>query len=184
MKAGWKLEKRIMRSTARKCIWHVLVYAIVFFAGAAGGYLSGEGRYLAACNGAAQSLFCQEAEEKEYVMYIGLNDKDTYKQCIPTEEVMKRVQSIFAKYVDGYTMEEAEGAWVDEKGVMTQENTLLCYFHGTKEEEMKKIMDQVIKELNQDAVLLEERDACYTCYYGNGEEETAQEGEQSDENGK
>lgn len=43
-------------------------------------------------------------QEKEYVLYIGLNDKDTYEQCIETEEVKGLACAICIQYVDGHTL--------------------------------------------------------------------------------
>lgn len=120
-----------------------------------------------------QSAVFEEQTDREYVLYIGLNDKDTYRQIIPTGEAIERIDTICVRYVDGYTLTEAQGGWVDEKGVMTQENTLVYYFRGADETEIKRIMDEVLRELNQNSILLEEKTVNYAYYSGgNGEVRT------------
>lgn len=120
-------------------------------------------------------------EAPEYTLYIGLNDKDTYCQLISVEEAREIVDAICIRYVDGYTVMEAKGAWVDEKNILTQENTLVYLFREVDEESLKEIMNEIIKALNQNTILLEKQTAAYI-YYG---KEAAEEGDaEHDENGK
>lgn len=97
-------------------------------------------------------------------LYIGLNDKDTYTQLIPTEEARAAVDEICLKYVEGFTAYEARGGWTDESGALTRENTLVYIISGADEEQITAIMDEVLKELNQSAILLSTETA-ETIYY-------------------
>ncbi len=106
-----------------------------------------------------------EAGEK-YILYIGTNDKDAYKQLIPTEEARDKVNAICAKYVGGYTSSDAKGGWVDGTDTLTQENTLVYAFYDVTEEQLRQIMDDVLKELNQNSILVEKQEAVYTYYSG------------------
>lgn len=91
----------------------------------------------------------------KYTMYVGLNDKDTYAQIIPTDEAKSIIDEICIKYVSGYTIQDANGAWADETGQFTHENTIVCYFSDTDLETIYKIADEIIEELNQNSVLIE-----------------------------
>ncbi len=92
----------------------------------------------------------------QYVMYVGTNDKDTYKREISTEEAKEMVDSVCLKYfADGYTMQEATGAWTDEKNNITHEYTLVCYFDGADKETVHKAADELIERLNQNSILIE-----------------------------
>lgn len=102
----------------------------------------------------------------KYIIYIGTNDKDTYKQEISTEDARNMVNSICAKYVDGYTASDAKGGWVDETDTLTQENTLVYSFYNVKEEMLIKVMDEVREKLNQNSILVERQKAVYTYYNG------------------
>ena len=103
---------------------------------------------------------------KKYVLYIGTNDKDSYKQVISTEEAREIVNEICIKYVDGYTASEAKGGWVDETDTLTQENTLVYAFYEVTEEQLVNIMEEILTALNQNSILLEKQEAIYTYYSG------------------
>lgn len=102
----------------------------------------------------------------KYTMYIGLNDKDTYTQLISYEEAEEKVSNIALKYVDGFTVLSAKGAYKDGKGIITNENSLVFQFLYVTDEQMKSIMDEVLKELNQNSILLEKQKVNCEFYEG------------------
>lgn len=102
----------------------------------------------------------------KFVLYIGLNDKDTYTQLIPTEEAIATVNEIASRHVDGYTMQDASGGWVDETGTLTQEPSLVYSFDQAAEADIIAIMDEVLAVLNQNSILVEKEDLTYTYYDG------------------
>ena len=69
-------------------------------------------------------------ETIRYTLYIGLNDKDTGTQKIPTEKAREIVDAICCEHVGGFTAVHAEGGWTDENNSMTRENTLV-YINDT-----------------------------------------------------
>lgn len=93
----------------------------------------------------------------KYTMYIGLNDKDTYTQLIPYEEAEKKVSEIVLKYVDGYTQMQAKGAYKDDEGIVTLENSLIYEIYAATDQQMEAIMKEVLTELNQHSILLEKQ---------------------------
>lgn len=107
-------------------------------------------------------------EHGAYVLYIGTNDKDTYQQIIPTAEAIDIVNGICARYVEGYTMSTAEGGWLDEAGILTQETTLVYTFVDADQGDIIRIMDDVLSALNQNSILVERRDVDSAFYYGSG----------------
>jgi hypothetical protein len=131
--------------------------------------LSGVVLYLATdkTSGGSQALDYQYSENGKYVLYIGLNDKDTYEQIIPTEEAKTIVNNICAKYLGGYTVSEANGGWVDETGTLTEETSLVYSLSEADEADIVQIMDEVLKALNQNSILVERQDLLYTYYSGN-----------------
>jgi len=104
----------------------------------------------------------------QYVLYIGTNDKDTYSRIIPTEEAKAIVNEICARHVGGYTASEAVGGWVDEKGVLTQETTLVYVITGASEQQVLLIMNEVLVALNQNSILIEKRGVT-SAFYSGGE---------------
>lgn len=99
--------------------------------------------------------FAQPDDVKtQYIMYVGINDRDTYEQIISTDDAKAIINTICHKYLEGYTVQEAVGSWTDEKGIPTHENTVVCYFNDASEEEVYEIADEVLKELNQNKILI------------------------------
>ncbi len=103
---------------------------------------------------------------EKYLLYIGLNDKDTYRQEKSMDEARDIVDSICVKYTDGYTVLEATGGWTDESDIFTSENTLVYAFYDISKEQLIKIMDEVLTQLNQNSILVETQKVCYTYYSG------------------
>jgi hypothetical protein len=120
---------------------------------------------ISGCSGPANNGLAK-SETVKYTLYIGLNDKDTYSQKISTREAEKKVNDIALKYVDGFTGCIGTGAFKDEKGMVTYENTLIYTFYSVTDEQMKRIMDEVLKELNQNAVLIDKQKVDYEFYKG------------------
>lgn len=98
-----------------------------------------------------------EARVVKYTMYIGLSDQDTYTQLISSEEAEQRVREIALRYVDGLTVLRAAGAYKDDQGVVTQENSLVVELSSATEEQVIAIMDELLAALNQHSILLEKR---------------------------
>jgi hypothetical protein len=111
-------------------------------------------------------LFYNSTENEQYVLYIGLNDKDIYEQIIPMENIVKTINTICIKYASGYTMNKMKGGWIDDKGVLTQEDTLVYIFTGIDETAVISIMDEILTALNQNSILIEKRSVLSTFYSG------------------
>ena len=102
----------------------------------------------------------------QYVMYVGTNDKDTYQPEHTQEEAREIVDNVCLKYFDGYTLQEATGAWLDDAGVVTHEYSLVCYFDGADEAQVYKAADEIIEALNQSTVLIESNEISMNYYSG------------------
>lgn len=106
------------------------------------------------------------SSEIQYILYIGTNDKNTYEQIIPTEEAVEIVNAICTKYIGGYTMYHAKGGWVDEKDILTQENTLVYTIANADESDIIDIMNEILTALNQNSILVERRGISSVFYRG------------------
>lgn len=129
-------------------------------------YLASEGKPQASISENEAVLSYDYSPNGKYVLYIGLNDKDTYSQLISAEEAKKIVNGICTKYVDGYTVTEANGGWVDETGTLTEEMSLVYTLSNVEESDVVSIMDEVLTALNQNSILVERQDLSYTYYSG------------------
>jgi hypothetical protein len=96
------------------------------------------------------------SDSDRYVLYIGTNDKDTYKMEMTQEEAKKRVDDILLSHFGGYTMHEASGYWVDEDGASTSEYTLVCTIDDPESaDEVYAACDEIKEALNQNTILVE-----------------------------
>ena len=104
----------------------------------------------------AVSVMGDEADQ--FVMYVGTNDKDTYKLEITKEEAREIVDEVCLRlFPYGYTLQEATGAWTDEANNITHEYTLVCYFDGADIGTVHKAADELIEKLNQNSILIEHK---------------------------
>ena len=107
-------------------------------------------------------LYCKvntvsdQMNTSEYTLFVGLNDKDTCKQEIPDDAAIAAVKSILAKYVDGYTLMNSQGVWIDGSGQGINENTIMCYISGADETAIYSAADELIEALNQYSILIKE----------------------------
>lgn len=125
--------------------------------------------YLAVEKNSAQSetaLDYNYSENGKYVLYIGLNDKDTYTQLIPTDEAIDIVNEICIRHIGGYTVFSTKGGWVDETGTPSRETTLVYSLSGAKEADVIAVMDEVLVALNQNSILIERQNISSTFYSG------------------
>lgn len=153
-----------MKENKRISVFHWVVIALLVIQ-----LLATTGIIVYLCPPQQQNLSVLEETGQQgvkYTLYIGTNDKDTYTQMIPLEEAKETVNQICSKYVDGYTVQEANGGWVDETGTLTQEETLVYSFVDAEEEDLIAIMDEVLTELNQNSIMVERSDMTYTYYSG------------------
>lgn len=94
----------------------------------------------------------------KYTLYVGTNDKDTYKQEIETDKCIEKVTATCVKYSGGCTISEARGYWTDEASNITIEYTIVVILEDIEEETVYKICDELIVELNQNSILVETSD--------------------------
>lgn len=109
-------------------------------------------------------------ETVHYTLYIGTNDKDTYEQIIPTDQAKHIVDEICTKYVNGFTVLDAIGTWNDDDGVITHENTIMCYLDDVDEKTLHVICDEIRQALNQNTVLIQKEYTLLDFYAGETEE--------------
>ena len=106
------------------------------------------------------------SRQKKYTIYLGVNDKDTLKQEIPTETIRAQMHEICIKYVDGYTVSVADGFYRDGNGNITHEVSLVYVFIDAPIDSVQNIMDEALVKFNQSSILLEVNRERGTFYSG------------------
>ena len=90
-----------------------------------------------------------------YNLYVGLNDKDTYKQIIDDNTAMEIVRDVVSKIVGGATFTKSYGHWVDEFGNETTESTIVVKITMTNDETIEKVCEILNEKLNQNCIMVE-----------------------------
>ena len=98
--------------------------------------------------------------------HIGTNDKDTNLPKYSQESCREIVDKICLEYFEGYTLQEATGAWTDENNRVTHEYTIVCYFDDTDRNTVNLAADEIMKALNQQTVLIEQDNIRMEYYSG------------------
>ncbi|MBR3316554.1 MAG: DUF3574 domain-containing protein [Atopobiaceae bacterium] len=92
--------------------------------------------------------------DKQFVLYLGTNDKDTNKPVYSPEESKERAKAILMKDFGGYTIQGAEGGWRGDDGTEYQEYTLVIYLSDTTIDEVHAAAKELIDEFHQSSVLI------------------------------
>ena len=90
----------------------------------------------------------------QYVLYLGTNDKDTNKPVFTEAEAREKAKEILIRHFGGFTMQEANGGWIDE-GTVYQEYTLVIYLSDTTEDAVHAAADELIEAFHQSSVLIQ-----------------------------
>lgn len=102
----------------------------------------------------------------KYTLYIGMNDGKTGKPTYDLSEARRILVNIAGKYVDGYTVYDAEGFWHEGEQTFS-EKTLVCVIVDASEESVRKIMDEALKLFRQNTILVERSKTESEFYGGN-----------------
>lgn len=93
--------------------------------------------------------------------FVGLNDKDTHVQSIPTLEASRIVERVFlAHNCDGATISSGRGIYRHESGEVVVEETLIVQvfeFEGCESVDVRGICTDLKMALNQESIAVERR---------------------------
>ena len=98
----------------------------------------------------------------KYEIIIGLKDKDTYEQILPTSKFISIVTSICKSNNIGYSIHTMDGGYIDNNGVYIQEKSLnISLMYVTRKQVLK--IANILKDLfNQESVIvLEQKEDSY-----------------------
>ena len=91
----------------------------------------------------------------QYVLYLGTNDQYTNKPVFTQAEAMEKLKDILIRHFGGYTIQEANGGWIDN-GIEYQEYTLVIYLSDTTIEKIHAAADEMVETFKQSSVLIHE----------------------------
>lgn len=102
----------------------------------------------------------------QYVLYLGTNDKDTNEPVFSPNEAKMNADSILVKYFNGFTIQEANGGWIEDDGVIAHEYTLMIYLSDTTLGKIYAAADELLKKFNQSSVLIQANETRTEFYSG------------------
>ena len=108
---------------------------------------------------------CGTKEDTQYVLYLGTNDKDTVQPVFTPEEAKQQAEAILLKHFGGYTIQEANGGWIDGEKVFT-EYTLVIHLSDTDIDAVHAAAKDMIKTFNQSSVLIQSNKTTTEFYEG------------------
>ncbi len=97
----------------------------------------------------------KKTEQYQYIIYLGLKDKDTGEQKISEEEAIDILNKICPKYVVGYNMHTSEGFWNNE-GEMVLERSIVISFNYIIHGSLYELADEIVEQFNQECVFIEQ----------------------------
>ena len=99
----------------------------------------------------------QKSKQLKYEIIIGLKDKDTYHQMLPTSKFVEIVTSVCKKNNIGFSMHVMDGGYIHNNGTYILENSLnISLVYITKRQALK--IASILKELfNQETVIVLEQ---------------------------
>lgn len=105
----------------------------------------------------AENGVAEPAEEWDiqYVLYLGTNDKDTNQPVFTREEAIEQAKRILIRHFGGYTIQEANGGWIDDTGTEYQEYTLVIYLGDTTLDAVHAAADEMVETFHQSSVLIQ-----------------------------
>ena len=112
--------------------------------------------------GAAQPT---EAADIQYVLYLGTNHKDTNQPVFDQQEAKSHAEQILLKHFGGFTIQEAQGGWIDGNTVY-REYTLVIYLSDTDLDKVHAAADEMVEVFHQSSVLIQANETRTEFYEG------------------
>ena len=93
----------------------------------------------------------------KYILYVGLNDKDTKTQKIDTLSAYNLTNNILLNYVEGATVTQSKGIYKHNNGNVVIENTLIIELLFTDKTTVETIAKELKMVLNQESIAIQKQ---------------------------
>ena len=111
----------------------------------------------------------------ETKLYVGLNDAETKKQILETEQYMEQLKKLCFTYHTPFSIDVEEGGYFHDNGDYVEEKTLVLTLIDVEIETILKIAKDLCTMFHQEAVLMTEDDISGCYIRGDVKENTAKE---------
>ena len=93
----------------------------------------------------------------KYILYVGLNDKDTKTQKINTLSAYNIANNILLNYVEGATVTQSKVIYKHNNGNVVIENTLIIELLFTDKTTVETIAKELKMALNQASIAIQKQ---------------------------
>ena len=93
----------------------------------------------------------------KYILYVGLNDKDTKTQKNDTLSAYNLTNNILLNYVEGATVTQSKGIYKHNNGNIVIENTLVIELLFTDKTTVETIAKELKMALNQESIAIQKQ---------------------------
>ncbi len=93
-------------------------------------------------------------EQKQYTIYIGLNDAETGEQKFTTEKYLSILKNVCRGYRVAFSLHTIHGGYFHEDGRYTEENTLSLLLLGVPDETVTEIAKDLCAFFHQESVMV------------------------------
>lgn len=93
----------------------------------------------------------------KYILYVGLNDKDTKTQKIDTLSAYNLANNILLNYVEGATVTQSKGIYKHNNSNVVIENTLIIELLFTDKTTVETIAKELKIALNQESIAIQKQ---------------------------
>lgn len=100
-----------------------------------------------------------------YKVFVGLNDAESKKQEIATEDAMIMVSLYLASHFEGATVYPATGVYRHNDGTVVRENSLVIELVYVTDFMVESLVQHCQKILNQESIMIM-RTECGVQFYG------------------
>ena len=100
-----------------------------------------------------------------YKVFVGLNDAESKKQEIKTEDAMTLVSLYLANHFDGATVYNGIGVYKHEDGTIVRENSLIIELVYVTEFMVESLVKHLQTVFNQESIMIV-RCNCDVQFYG------------------
>ena len=102
-------------------------------------------------------------------IYVGLNDSESRKQILETEEYVKVLKDVCRSYHTAFSMDIEEGGYYHEDGEYTEETSLVLVLVDAEQSTTRLIAKELCKRFHQESVLITE-DPIHGCFVSAGDD--------------
>lgn len=98
----------------------------------------------------------EQTKDHRYLLYLGLQDKDTGVEKYSEDEAIKILNEICSKYLRGYNIRKSTGFWTDDNNQTVDEKSLVISFNFIEENKVHVLADEIVETFNQECVFIED----------------------------